>query len=271
MKIFDSHCHLHDDRFDPDRDRVIDSALGAGVRGFFNCGATPEGWGSVLSLSLKYVQVIPAFGLHPWYIHAARPDWYSKLCDIVQTTACAIGEIGLDLAVDETPIQVQEEVFRQQLSLALSIGVPVNIHCRKAWEPLLRNLKRYWDKGRPFVIHSFSGTTDTIEPLAGLGAYFSFGGSLTRSHNTRAHKSIVNVPRERLLVETDAPDIPPEISHSIDNDKPNLPANILYVIDKAAELLGMSVDDVARITWDNACTMLRPVLGKRGFDISYDA
>jgi TatD DNase family protein len=176
-----------------------------------------------------------------------------------------VGEIGLDQVVKATSMEKQEEVFTIQLALAIDFDVPVNIHCRKAWEQLIRNLKRYWKKGAPFVIHSFSGTVDTIEPLTALGAYFSFSGSLTRSHNKRAHKSIGAVPIDRLLVETDAPDIPPEIGHAIDYKKPNEPVNIVYIVEKAAELLGMKPEEVASLTWENSCRAFDSFIAKRGF------
>ncbi len=265
MRIFDSHCHLHDERLDSIRDEAMAKAREAGVRGFFDCGATPEGWEAVLSLSERNEDVIPAFGLHPWYIHLAREDWQDLLLSYLERTPSAIGEIGLDNAVDDTPMEIQEDVFRVQLEIAVDLGLPVNVHCRKAWEQLVRVMKRAWKKGAPFVIHSFSGTIDTINPLAELGAYFSYSGSLTRRHNTRAHKTLPRVPRDRLLVETDAPDIPPEIDSYIDFESPNEPANIVYVIRKAALLLGMKEEDVASLTWENACRALDPVLKKRVF------
>jgi TatD DNase family protein len=269
MRIFDAHCHLHDERLAPSLEDAMTRARNAGVAGYFNCSATEGGWGEVTRFAETHREVIPAFGLHPWYIPEAGKDWLERLKGFLARPQSAVGEIGLDQVVTgNVSMAIQEEVFRMQLALALELDVPANIHCRKAWEPLIRNLRRVWKKGKPFVIHSFSGTTDTIPPLAELGAYFSFSGSLTRSHNTRAHKSIKAVPRDRLLVETDAPDIPPEIDHKIDYQTPNEPQNIIRVIEKAAELLGVNIEEIASVTWENACRMLGALAASRGFDCS---
>jgi TatD DNase family protein len=270
MKIFDAHCHLHDERLVPGIDSVMKRAFDAGVKGFCDCGAGREGWGKVLEFTAQHKEAVPAFGIHPWYVNEAGEGRIAGLADYLARTPSLVGEIGLDRAEPSVSMEMQEAAFRSQLSLAADLDLPVNIHCRKAWEGLIRILKKNWKKGRPFIIHSFSGTAELVGPLMDLGCYFSFGTSLTRAHNTRAHKVIQEVPFERLLVETDAPDIPPEIDGRIRFETPNEPANILYVIRKAAMLRNTTEEMIGRITWENACRVLDPILSKRGFEAAYD-
>jgi TatD DNase family protein len=265
MKLFDAHCHLHDERLADMLDPLMERAAGAGVSGFFSCGTDPGDWPDVLAVSQKYRNVIPAFGLHPLYIDNADSAWPALLEEYLLKTPSAIGEIGLDAAVKNYDEARQEEVFVTQLQSAAKYGLPVAVHCRKAWHRLIPLLVRHWESGRAIVIHSFSGTAQCIDRLAELGVYFSFSGSLTRSRNTRAHAAAKAVPPERLLIETDAPDIPPVIDHSIDYDRPNEPAALRYVCKAMAELRETSEEEIAALTWENACRLLQPILTKRNF------
>lgn len=259
MQLFDAHCHLQDLRLAASLDQVMKRAEQAEVAGFFSCGSGTDNWERLLALSKVYPRVIPAFGIHPWYIDEAPADYLTRLNALLDKTPAGVGEIGLDFGIENTNEQKQEAIFLAQLEVARERQLPVNIHCRKAWHKLIPLLKKYWSPTIGLIVHSFSGTEHVIHDLVPSGCYFSFSGSLTRSGNTRAHKAIKAVPPDRLLLETDAPDIPPVINHKIDYETPNEPARIRYVLTMAAQLLGLTEEEVAARTWENAQRVIAPL------------
>ncbi|MBN1699973.1 MAG: TatD family hydrolase [Spirochaetales bacterium] len=265
MKLFDAHCHLHDERLAPDLDAVMERAAAAGVCGFLSCGTEPSDWGAVCDVAERYPDVVPAFGLHPWYLDRAGEGWTDLLETYLAETPSIVGEIGLDTAIKDYDAERQEAAFVAQLAIARKIGLPAVVHCRKAWHRLVPILNRHWSGGDPFVIHSFSGTAQLVDGLAEMGAFFSFSGSLTRRRNKRAHEAAKAVPPERLLIETDAPDIPPVIGHTIDYETPNEPSAVRLVCAAVAELRGAAEEDIAALTWENACRFLDKVISARGF------
>ncbi|MBN2737621.1 MAG: TatD family hydrolase [Spirochaetales bacterium] len=259
MKLFDAHIHLHDHRFDANREELISRARDKGVRGFCSLSADPGDWPRVIENSRKYPFVLPGFGIHPWYLKTTYPGWREDLAKHLETEAAILGEVGLDLVID-TPLEEQMAVLHQQLDLAQDMKLPVNFHCRKAWHVLEQVLKAYDFRKTGFVLHAYSGTDIIVEKLASKGAYFSFGGGLTKSGNRRVHKAIKAVPLDRLLIETDAPDIPPVIDHKIDNEKPNVPENIFYVLSAMAADLAMTEEKLAEMTWENSMRLFGDVI-----------
>ena len=266
MRIFDSHCHLHDDRISENTDALINDAVAKGVAGFLSCASGQSNWEKVLSFSQKYHQIIPAFGVHPWYTSDAERDWFETLKKFLTQTPSIVGEIGLDHGVRDRDDRIQEEFFTRQLELAIEYGLPVNMHCRRAWERCVEILSSYGTNSG-IIIHSYSGSAEFVDKLLDLGVYFSFSGSLTRSGNVRAHKALKKIPLERILIETDAPDIMPVIDGILDTSKLNVPSNILYVLNKVAQIKEKDVEEMADITWNNACRILKSVIEKRGFNV----
>ena len=175
-----------------------------------------------------------------------------------------MGEIGLDHALHERNDADQMDVFTAQLQLALELGRPVCIHCRQAWEPMITTLSACGRLPAGFLVHSYSGSAELVAPLAELGAYFSFSGSITRSGNKRGHAAAACVPPDRLLIETDSPDLMPVIEHAMNTQALNEPANLVHVLRKIAALRNMPENAVARATLENACRLLeqaRPANG----------
>ncbi|MDD4870142.1 MAG: TatD family hydrolase [Kiritimatiellae bacterium] len=251
MKLFDTHCHLQDERLISDVTSVIAKAGNAGVTRILCCGSSEKDWPDVKILYSTYPEIIPSFGLHPWYVHKRAENWQKTLEKfLVSIPAAAVGEIGLDHALENRNDDDQYKVFVAQLQLAAKLNRPASIHCRKAWEPLLKALNEVDRLSRGFAIHSYSGPPDLIPQLVEKGAFFSFSGSVTRSGNKRARKSAVNVPLERLLIETDAPDLPPVV-----NGKPvslNEPANLVYVLREMASIRNVSLEELASQLWENS-------------------
>ena len=255
MILFDSHCHLQNERCIGTIDVIMDRAGSAGVRHVLCCGTAEQDWESVRLLAMNHRGIIPAFGLHPWFVKERSLSWLEKLEKLLLAVPSAtVGEIGLDHALDERIDDDQGVVFVAQLKLARRLSRPVSIHCRKAWGDLLDILTAQCGLPHGGAIHSFSGPADLIPRLVKLNASFSFSGSITFDRNRRGRASALAVPEERLLIETDAPDIPPRGI----GDGANEPANCAMVAQTLAELRGCSIEEIGEVTSGNAIKLFVP-------------
>jgi TatD DNase family protein len=217
------------------------------------CGSSEQDWEAVKVLSSKCPEIIPAFGVHPWYIKARSNEWLKILETLlVGLPIAAVGEIGLDHALDDRNDEDQASVFIGQLKLAQKLGRPVSIHCRRAWADLATILKRYGlpDGG---VIHSYSGAPDLVPQFEKTGASISFSGSITYDRNKRGRGSAVVVSEDRLLIETDSPDIAPRGVAEGENE----PANVVKVAETLAELRGKTIEEISELTYRNACGIFK--------------
>ena len=254
MRFFDSHCHIQDEAFTNDLEGVIRRASDAGVERMLCCGTEESDWPRVLDLAGKYPVVKPAVGLHP--ICAARADsgWLERLRTNLRLVPAAVGEVGLDAAVEKPDMSEQEQMLRDQLAVAADMSRPVSLHCRRAWGRLVDLLKSIRLPERGVVIHSYSGSPDLVAELVRIGpVYFSFSGSITRPSNRRGRASLPCVPADRLLIETDAPDIPPILDDGSESARPNEPSRLPIVAKAVATVLGENVEQIAAVTWRNAC------------------
>ena len=255
MNLFDAHCHLQDARLRADLPGVMTRARAAGVEHMLCCGTAEDDWAEVARLAEEYPAVVPAFGLHPWYAQRRSPAWMERLRALLagQATA-AVGEIGLDHAIEERNDAEQEAVFLAQLQLARELERPVVVHCRRAWGRLIALLAELRTLPRGFVVHSYSGARELIEPLAGAGGWFSFSGSITWRRNVRGREAARHAPRDRLLVETDAPDLMPAMPQTTATveDAVNEPANLVRVLAVVAELRNTPAEVMAEQVWGNA-------------------
>ena len=264
MKIFDGHCHLQDERLKDSLAEDLANARKIGVYKFACCGVAPNDWQDVLHLAKENADVIPSFGLHPWEVKERVPDWLEKLRYYLLQIPSGVGEIGLDHGIRERNDKEQEEVFLAQLDLAKELHRPVSIHCRRAFQPLIRLLSKYGPPRAGFLVHSFSGNSDDMTALVELGAYFSFSGTCTFTRNKKAHRNIKAAPLARLLVETDAPDMYPLIRDEEPlqqgEKRTNRPANIFHPLRKIAELRELNVEEMAKEIWQNGIRLFAPVL-----------
>lgn len=258
MHLFDAHCHLQDERLLPHLDAAMARAGQAGVSGLLCCGSCEADWPQVRTLARRYAGVRPAFGLHPWYVEARGPGWRDALRAHLGETPSAVGEIGLDHVIDRRTFADQDAVFAAQLELACELGRPVSIHCRQAWGRLLELLDRHGWPPAGVTFHSFSGAADLVPVLAARGALFSFSGSITYDRNRRGRAALAAVPLDRLLIETDAPDIPPALPDGnfairTDEGRPvNEPAHLAAVAGTVATLRGLTAEGAAELTHANA-------------------
>lgn len=243
--FFDSHAHLDDSRFDEDRDEIIKGMKEKGVSNILNCGSDIESSIASVALAQKYDFIVAAVGVHP---HSAKElenlDEVLKLAENAE--AVAIGEIGLDYHYDYSPRDVQKKWFEAQLSLANELKKPVIIHEREAYADCLDILKAH--KPAKCVMHCFSGSKESAKEVFNIGIYVSFAGPLTFKNNIKTVEVAKYAPLDMILIETDSPYLSPVPHRGERNDS----SYVRHVAEKLAEIRGMSVEEIAKITADNA-------------------
>lgn len=276
MRLFDAHNHLQDGRLEARRPRLLAEARAAGVARMVVNGSTEADWPAVAALAREQPDLIlPAFGLHPWYLRERGDGWETRLAAQLDATPRAgVGEIGLDrwilecpsaaraavasgLEAPPPPLAEQEEVFCAQMRLAAELDRPASIHCLRAWGRLVERLRAGPRPARGFLLHSYGGPAELVAPLAKLGAYFSFPGYFLHTRKARQREAFQAVPPGRLLVETDAPDqlLPEALDRhplrDADGRALNHPANLAAVYEGLAALRGMPVTELAARTEEN--------------------
>lgn len=238
----DAHNHLQDARFNGIRSRVIAEMLECGITRCVVNGTSPTDWKQVAQLAEQYPElIIPSFGLHPW--QKPTDGWLDELLHYLDTIphAC-IGECGLDRWIKGYDLESQKEIFTAQLEIAAERNLPLSIHCLKAWGPLIEILESHPLPERGFLLHSYGSSAELVPRLTKLGAHFSFSGYFLHPRKSKAIEAFQAVPSDRLLLETDAPDmLPPEtaISHPLEEGV-NHPANLTLISDTTSRKLDIS-------------------------------
>lgn len=250
----DSHDHLQDPRLG-DPAPVIAAMRAAGVDRCVVNATRENDWLAVEKLALAHPDfVFPAFGIHPWHAHTAEEGWQQRLAELLQKHPHAsIGECGLDQWISSPPIDIQRPVFLDQLRLAREMDRPLTIHCLKAWGALFDAFAEAAPPPR-FLMHSFGGSIETARRLVPLGAYFSFSGHFLHERKSAVLEVFRQLPHDRILLETDAPDMrPPDdlVTHPLP-EKLNHPANLPAIGRSLAAALDMKPEDLAALTRDNA-------------------
>ena len=252
FELFDTHCHLDLPPLDAQLPALLSRAAVAGVSRFLVPGVAPEGWPGIAALAKRHPAVIPAFGVHPLLAERCTEQALAELSCLTGRGA-AIGEIGLDYTVGEPGRERQRRAFREQLRLAVAAGKPVLIHCRKAFQDLLRILREEGVERVGGVMHAFSGSAETARECIRLGLFISVSGTVTYRNAVRPPELVRRIPLTHLVVETDAPDMPPEPYRGGVNE----PAFLLQTVRRVAELQGVPLAIVAAATTRNAAAMLR--------------
>ncbi|MBI4978193.1 MAG: TatD family hydrolase [Spirochaetes bacterium] len=259
MEIIDSHCHLQDPALFPHRAGIIARAKNAGVTYMLTCGTSPEDWQSVCDIAHEYSGIIPAFGVHPHKCDSIPADWEKRLIDMLGNTKSAVGEIGLDFAEKGIDRTRQQAIFIRQMEIARELKRPVSIHARQCWDVMPALLEKY-AHDLIIIIHSCSASRELIPRLTDGAIYCSFSGTLTYSRNKRAHDAVRAVPRDRLLIESDAPDLPPVINGAVQHDVPNEPGNITATLKSMAVLRVVDEDTMAGTLLQNTLRALTAVM-----------
>lgn len=240
----------------------------AGVTRMVVNGSEESDWPAVAALAARFPDTVaPAFGLHPWRIAGRSPGWLGGLRDFLEKhPGAAVGEIGLDRWIPGHDRVEQREVFIEQWRLAVALDRPVEVHCLKAFGDLEAALRDEPTPARGWVLHSYGGPSEMIPTFARLGASFSFSGYFLHPRKLAESSRVFRaVPRDRLLVETDAPDMaPPEgrrrfpCPPGADGKPENHPGNLADVAEGLAEILGVPFAELAALTAANARRIFGP-------------
>jgi TatD DNase family protein len=247
--LIDSHAHLDAPALAP-LSETLDRAAAAGVTAIIAVGTTAEDSRRVVGIARRWAGVSAAVGIHPNEAAAAGPDDWGRLLGLVEEPeVVAIGETGLDRYRDHTPFPTQQDFFDRHLALARDLALPVVIHCRDSQADIIAQLERQVGPTRG-VLHSFTGTWDHAQAFLALGLHVSFAGMITFTNkNLDALRDVATrVPLDRLLVETDSPYLSPHPFRG----KPNEPARVALTAARLAELRGITLDELARATTENA-------------------
>lgn len=223
FSLTDVHCHLQDDRFDGDLAQVIARAELVGVSKFVCNASAPSDWEKTLQIARKHRNVLPCFGLHPLYVsESAGTDWLDQLAELLENASrelsqlVGVGEIGIDRYIVPRDDHLQEDVFRKQLRLAARFGMPVMLHTRHSVDRVVEMLQSHFAE-KPtfsseisaFLVHGFSGSTERVGQIVKMGGYFSFSANILKIHHKKTRHAAAVVPLDRVLLESDAPDMPP--------------------------------------------------------------
>lgn len=257
MKFYDAHNHLQDDRFGGRQKKLLRDCEKMGVAQMVVNGACESDWPAVLTLAQENEMVLPSFGYHPWHLSERTPDWQKNLEKFLDAVPSAVGEIGLDRWKPNLRYAGQEEVFLAQLKIAAERNLPASIHCLQAWGRLHELLREHLRPARGFMLHSFGGPAEMIPAFTKLGAYFSFPGYFLQARKLRQRETFRQIPADRLLIETDAPDqmLPSEKIHFPLTDATgapqNHPASLIAVYEGLADFLSEKIEPLTARVEEN--------------------
>ncbi len=252
MQLIDTHCHLDVATFDSDRDTVLSRAHAVGVSRLIVPGITAAGWEKLLALCTNETGLYPALGLHPVFLDSHQPDDLNVLEKLMAHHApIAVGEIGLDFYLPELDRARQKTLFEAQLYIARAASLPVLLHVRKAHDDTLALLRKARVCGG--ICHAFNGSLQQARQYMDLGFKLGFGGMLTYEHSHKLHRLARELPLESMVLETDAPDMPPSSHHGRRNSPEYLPE----VLQALANLRDEDADTIAAQTTANAIELLK--------------
>lgn len=247
MRLVDSHSHFDAAEFDADRAAAHARAVAAGVVAQIVPAVDAAGWPKLRQTCAGLPGLWPAYGLHPMYLDAHRPEHLPALrAWIERERPLAVGECGLDYFVEGLDAEAQLFYFDGQLRLAREFDLPVIVHARRAVDAVIAAIRRIG--GLRGVVHSFSGSAEQAAQLHRLGFLLGIGGPVTYARANRLRKLVAGMPLEQLLLETDSPDQPGAAHRGQRNE----PAHLLEVLDAIATLRKVPRDDIAAATRENA-------------------
>ena len=244
VKIFDSHAHYDDERFDGIIDELLPKIHKMGVGKIINCGCDNETNQKCLAIADKFPFVYSAVGIHPCSIDSGTT--IDDIREFARHKKCvAIGEIGLDYYWEPDKKEAQKKVFIEQILLAKELSLPVIVHDRDAHGDVLEILKEYKPKG---VVHSFSGSVEMAKEILKLGMYLGIGGVITFNNAKKLPDVVKMLPLDRLLLETDAPYLTPVPFRG----RTNHSEMIYLTAQKIAEIKNLKMEEILEISYNNA-------------------
>ena len=238
--LIDTHCHLDLEPLVSQIVEILAEARQAGVSEIVMPGVHPDGWGRMKSLAQDHPGVFAAFGVHPMHAALATDEVLERLADIAGS-GIAIGETGLDPSYEVT-MELQERAFRRQIRIAVELGLPLLVHCRRAFQRTLQVLREEGGERIGGIMHAFSGSSEMAREFIRLGFAISISGMVTRDNAVRLPDLVRQLPPEWLVLETDAPDMTPRRYRG----EPNRPAWLVETLAAVAGITGVSSGEIAR-------------------------
>jgi TatD DNase family protein len=253
MQLIDTHVHINFDSFQPDLDEIAQRWRNAGVVRLVHSCVEPAEFPGIQAIANRFPELFLSVGLHPldvetrWTAHSSEEILRLARSD---SRVVAIGETGLDFYKAANQEQ-QKQAFEAQLAIAQQLNRPVIIHCRDAASPMADLLRHFWQQRGPVkgVMHCWSGTPEETQWFLDLGFYVSFSGIVTFRNAIQVQESAKQVPSDRLLIETDCPFLAPVPKRG---EKRNEPSYVRYVAQQVANLRGISIEELAEQTTQNA-------------------
>ena len=255
MKLFDSHCHLNDEKYNEDRKELIENLRKQGVKRLVTAGYSIESSKEAIKLSKEYDFIYATIGISPNDVPKTLEDLDKDLNNIKDLykegeKIVAVGEIGLDYYWNTENKEIQKEAFKRQIELANNLNLPIQIHTRKAIADTLEILKDN-KVNRKGIFHCCPFNRELVKEGLKLGFYISFAGPTTFKNSKNAVEIIKMVPDDKMLVETDSPYLSPEPFRGKRND----PSRVQYIIKKIAEVKEKSFEEIEKMVYENANTI----------------
>ena len=248
MSFVDTHCHLHFSDYQSDQENVIKQAKLAGVQYFINVGTDVTSSQASIAISERYDFIYATAGIHPHDAKDATPEDMCKIAGLLkQPKVVAIGEVGLDYYRKLSPADIQIKILIQFFELSKQSGLPLSLHIRDAYEEVVNLLKEHFKPPVPAVSHCFSGTRNIMEKLLDLGLYISFAGPVTYKKNDELREAAKYCPLDRIVIETDAPFLAPQLSRG----KRNEPAFLIETAQRIADIKGISLEELGQASTRN--------------------
>jgi TatD DNase family protein len=255
VPLVDTHVHLDSNRFDEDRQELLDRAGSVGVRQLVTIGTNVHTSRAALVLGREREGIWSTVGLHPHEARTGSEETYRTFRELArESSVVGVGEQGLDFYYDNSPREEQRDSFRAQLRLAIELDLPAVIHVRDAYEDAWDIIVEEWldDAGRPNgpggVFHCFAADVDFAQRCVEAGFMLGIGGVVTFSNAQKLHRVVEDIGLEHLVLETDAPYLTPDPHRG----KRNEPAYIPHIAERVADLKGITVKRVAEQTTANA-------------------
>ena len=254
MTLVDTHVHFHFPDFSGDRKEAIERARRAGVKFFINVGTNPETSGLSLELARQEEGFFASAGFHPHDASTFSSEQLSAWEEMARhKKMVAIGEVGLDFFRSLSSRADQEKTFRAACSLARKINKPLILHVRDAFDEIFRILEEEFQGGWRGVFHCFSGDRKAMRQAVQFGFHISFSGILTYKRNDEIRQAAQEAPQDRILLETDAPYLPPQSKRG----KRNEPEFMIETAQCLADVRGVTLDEIARQTTLNASNLFQ--------------
>lgn len=253
MKLFDTHAHYNDERFNEDRDEIIKDIYESGITNFITAGYSLESSKKAIEISEKYEYIYTIIGVSPNDIPENEKDLEEQIKELEilyknNKKIVAIGEIGLDYYWNKENKELQKIAFIKQIELANKLSLPIVIHTREAVSDTIDILKNVINVKNKGIFHCCPLNRELVKEALKLGFYISFAGPVTFKNAKNADEIIQIVPLEKILIETDSPYLSPEPNRGKRNDS----RNIKYIAQKIADVKKVDIEEVAKVTYANA-------------------